>query len=130
MIHASHDGVGTAPVPAELLTEAARRWRTARDRGQSAQPSLHGLLAAQDCAILGPVFDSLMTLCEAALGRPLATGDSDERSGDEELLVGLLDGSRRRSSAIVCPEGTATALDCAICSTAIMIGLALGRRSA
>lgn len=74
--------------------------------------------------MLAPVFDSLMILCEAALGRPVAVGSGAALSEDERLLIGLLDGSRHRRASIRCTESAATALDCAISSTRIMVKLA------
>jgi hypothetical protein len=108
-----------------LLVEAARCWRNARDTGQSVQPCLYKILASHNCEMLAPVFDSLMHLCEDALGRPVAVGETAALSGDEHLLLGLLDGSKPRHACIDCAEGAASALDCAICSTRIMMGLAI-----
>ncbi|ETI63056.1 hypothetical protein C100_14815 [Sphingobium sp. C100] len=110
-----------------LLVEAARCWRNARDTGQSAQPCLYKILASHNWEMLVPVFDSLMHLCEDALGRPVAVGDAAVLSGDEYLLLGLIDGSKPRRACIDCAEGAASALDCAICSTRIMMGLAFAR---
>lgn len=109
----------------ELVTAAARCWRSARDGGEPVQQSLHAMLSPRDCGMLAPVFDSLMTLCEAALGRRIAVG-GDALSEDEALLLGLLDGSRPRRACIDCAEGEGCALDCAICSTRIMMTLTMG----
>lgn len=108
-----------------LLVEAARCWRKARDTGQSVQPCLYKILASHNCEMLAPVFDSLMHLCEGALGRPVAIGEAAALSGDEHLLLGLIDGSKARHACIDCAEGAGSALDCAICSTRIMMGLAI-----
>lgn len=110
------------PYPKSLVTAAARRWRAARDCGEPVQQSLHTMLEPHDCGMLAPVFDSLMTLCEAALGRKIAVGGALP-SEDEHLLLGLLDGSKPRRACIDCAQGAATALDCAICSTRIMMAL-------
>lgn len=108
-----------------ILIDATRCWRAARDGGQPIQPSLSHALTAHDCAILAPVLDSLIHFYEAALGRPIATGQTMALSEDEDLLLALLDGSMRRQACIQCPNGAATALDCAICSTRIMLALVL-----
>ena len=113
-----------------ILIDAARCWREARDTGQAVQPCLYRTLSFHDVEMLAPVFDSLMTLCEAALGRPIAIGEASTLSEDEHLLLGLLDGSRPRRACLHCPESAATALDCAICSTRIMMGLALSQAAA
>lgn len=106
-----------------ILIEAARCWRKARDAGQPAQPYLYRTLLTHDCEMLAPVFDSLMTLCENALGRQVIVGDKAETlSDDEHLLIGMLDGSKQRRACVDCPESAATSLNCAICSTQIMMG--------
>ncbi|MCG2841610.1 hypothetical protein L6Q21_11525 [Sandaracinobacter sp. RS1-74] len=110
-----------------LLTAAARCWSAARGIGAAPQPRLHHLLAPSDCGVLAPVLDSLMRLLEAALGRPFAAGGRSGMSGDERLLIALMNGSAKGRSCGNCPEGVARALDCAICSTRIMLGLALAR---
>lgn len=126
IVHAPAPRADAACDRGALVTAAARCWRSARDGGEPGQQSLHAMLAAHDCGMLAPVFDSLMTLCEAALGRKIAVGGA-ALSEDERLLLGLLDGSRQRRACIDCAEGAASALDCAICSTRIMMGLVTGR---
>jgi hypothetical protein len=54
----------------------------------------------------------------------LAPGRAARLSEDERRLLGFMDGTAPRRACLDCPEGAATALDCAICSTRIMIGLA------
>lgn len=112
--------------PGGLVTAAARCWRDARDGGGPVQQALHAMLEAHDYGILAPVFDSFMTLFEAGLGRRIAVGGAT-LSTDEHLLLGLLDGSVPRSAFIDCAQGAASALDCAICSTRIMMSLVTGR---
>lgn len=107
--------------PRELVTAAARCWRTARDTGGRAQQRLHALLAPLDCEMLAPAFDSLMTLYERALGRRVVVGEARALSEDESLLLGLLDGSVSHDHRISCAEGPARALKCAICSIRMMI---------
>lgn len=113
-----------ATAPAAILINAARCWREARDGGHSIQPCLSRTLAAHDCTMLAPVLDSLIRFYEAALDRSITVGAAMALSEDEHLLLGLLDGSRPRA-CIACPEGAATALDCALCSTRIMMALAM-----
>lgn len=110
--------------PQGILVDVTRCWRQARDSGNPVQPSLFDLLARSG-DMLAPVFDSLLTLYEAALGRPVATGQAAALSEDETRLLGLMDGSRPLRSCIDCEDGPASALQCAICSTRIMIGLAV-----
>jgi hypothetical protein len=110
-----------------IIVEAARCWRNARDTGESVQPCLYNTLVPHNCEMLAPVLDSLMSLCEDALGRPVAVGDARALSSDEHLLLGLIDGSKPRHACIDCPEGAATRLDCAICSTRIMMDLTIAR---
>lgn len=112
-----------------ILIDAVRCWRGARDAGQSVQPCLSRTLAAHDCTMLAPVLDSLCLFYEAALGRPMTVGHPSALSDDEHLLLGLMDGTRPRQ-CLACPNGVATALDCAICSTRIMLALSIGQPTA
>lgn len=108
-----------------VLIDGARCWRAARDAGHPVLPCLARALAAHDCMMLAPVLDSLCLFYEAALGRPLAIGEALTLSVDEHLLLGLLDGSRQ-GACLGCTDNAATALDCALCSTRIMLALTLG----
>ncbi len=107
----------------DLVSAVMRTWRAARDEHGPVQQRLHAMLAPIGCDILAPVFDSLMTLCEAALGRPVRVGRR-RLSADEAMLIGLLEGTRSRAACVDCPRATASALDCALCSTRIMLALA------
>lgn len=109
-----------------ILADAARCWRAARDSGRSVQPCLARALDTHDCAMLAPVFDSLCRFYEAALGRPLRPGSSSDLSEDEDLLLGLLDGRTPRR-CLDCPGHVGAALDCALCSTRIMLALTVGQ---
>lgn len=105
-----------------VIVEGARCWRKARDTGQAVQPSPYQMFVFHDCEMLAPVFDSLMSLCENALGRQVVVGSAVVLSEDESMLLGLLDGSMQRCTCIDCMNETAASLDCAISSTQIMIG--------
>lgn len=115
-------------VPA-ILIAATRCWRDARDSGQLVQPCLSRTLAAHDCAMLAPVLDSLCLFYEAALGRPMTVGKALVLSDDEHLLLGLMDGTRLRQ-CLGCSKGDQTGLDCALCSTRIMLALTIGHHTA
>ncbi|MCW6528854.1 hypothetical protein NED98_01225 [Sphingomonas sp. MMSM20] len=121
---------GDAPTGLALVIRAVRCWREARDTGQPTQPCLARALESADAMMLAPVFDSLCALFEIAIARPMRCGEAPALSGDERLLLGIVDGSTPRRSCIDCPEGAASALDCAICSTRIMMALAVGPRGA
>ncbi|MCZ4107006.1 hypothetical protein O3U67_02815 [Brevundimonas diminuta] len=123
--HFSPPAPEATAVPA-MLVDAARCWRDARDSGKSVQPCLARTLDAHDCTMLAPVLDSLYLFFEAALGRPMTVGEALALSDDEHLLLGLVDGSKPRR-CLNCPRGAATALDCALCSTRIMLALTLGQ---
>lgn len=113
----------TPAIPA-MLVEAVRCWREARDTGRPVQPCIARVLDEYDCAVLAPVFDSLCLFFEGALGRPLTVGGALDRSDDELLLVGLVEGAPGR-----CPNSSAgpgTGFDCALCSTRIMLALTFG----
>ncbi|WP_369060144.1 hypothetical protein ABOZ73_01515 [Caulobacter sp. 73W] len=108
---------------AGLVTAAARCCRSARDERQPTQHRLYALLQPLDAELLARVFDSLMTLCESAMNHSFETGVDAAVSADKSLLLGLLDKTGRRDACIDCPEGAAIALNCAICSTRIMMTL-------
>lgn len=109
--------------PGDLVAAAARCWRAARDRGAPVQQRLHAMLAGPGQEMLAPVFDSLIALCEAALGRRVVVGEAAALSGDEALLVGMLDGTREWEVAGECPAGTACALASAVRSARVMLGM-------
>jgi hypothetical protein len=118
----SSEAVVTA---APLILDAARSWRAARDAHEPVQPNLFEALRVHGCGMLAPVFDSLMTLCEAALGRRLSVGGGATISDDEHLLLGLLEVPSLLRFRIHCGEGPASALGCALRSTRIMLRLTL-----
>ncbi len=105
-----------------IVVEAMRCWRQAQASGEAIQPRLSGTLGRYDCAMLSPVLDSLYRFYEAALGRPISIGEASAHSDDEGLLLALIEGGVPRT-CINCPNDAATALDCALCSTRIMLAL-------
>ena len=122
-----------AATPAIVLN-AVRCWRIARDAGLSVQPRLTTVLRAHGCEMLAPCFDSVMSLCEAALGRRLSIGGPHVVSADESLLLDLLEGAKGPRDCLQCSDGLATAFDCALCSARILMSLAFdgdraGRRA-
>ena len=66
-----------------------------------------------------------MACSEAALGRPLRVGADQILSEDEHLLIDLLAGTKRTRACLDCDDGMATTLDGAVCSTRIMMALAV-----
>lgn len=129
MMHTAIIRAAGLPRPAmptsALVTAVARRWRSARDRGMPAQARLFALLSPRHWEMLTPTFDSFMALCESALRRPIEIGRGPDLTGDETMLIGLIDGSLPRDACIDCPAGAARALDSAICSTRIMMTLVM-----
>ncbi len=77
-------------VPAAVIAQAARCWRAARDARLPVQQRLHALLAPLGFDMLAPVIDSVMTLGEGCLGRPLCKACPFGAGGDEALICGLL----------------------------------------
>lgn len=110
-----------------LVTAAARCWRTARDQRGRVQRRLYALLIDQDCGMLAPVFNGLLTLYETALGRPIVVGGTD-LSRDEQALLRIVEGSQDHNEAIRCSEGMASAFSCAVQSARIMIAEVLADR--
>ena len=107
-----------------IIVGAMRCWRRARDAGHLAQPYLFRILAEPDFALLVPTLDSLILFFEAALGRLIETGDG-RLSEDEQLLLDLVDGAQSGSS-IAHSQESAHVLDCALCSTRIMLARTRG----
>ena len=77
-------------VPPAVIARAARCWRRTRDEHGPVQQRLHALLAPLGYDMLAPVIDSVMTLGEACLGRPLCRGCPFGPDGDEALLCRLI----------------------------------------
>jgi hypothetical protein len=126
MTNAFSPPAGDAVAAPAIVLTAARCWRAPRDAGHPVQPSLFAALRDHDCAVLAPVFDSLMALCESALARRFCIGDGvDGVSEDEHLLLDLLHGTVRSRPCFDCSDGIARALDCALCSTRIRMALTL-----
>lgn len=106
-----------------FLLDAVRCWRGAKDNGRAVQPSLFAVLARDGQEMLAPVFDSLITLFEAALGRRLTVGPQGAVSPDERLLLSLLGQPGRCAGCLGCPRGVLETLENALSSTRIMIRL-------
>jgi hypothetical protein len=125
MSYAFSASSGGADSVSAVVLDAARCWRAARDAGPSVQPCLFATLRAHGAEMLAPVFDSLMSLYESALGRRLQVGEGAVVSEDEQLLLNLLGGSQRACTRLERNDGVAVALRCALCSTRIMMRHAL-----
>jgi hypothetical protein len=106
-----------------FLLDAVRCWRRAKDNGRAVQPSLYAVLSRDGQEMLAPVFDSLITMFEAALGRRLAVGPQGAVSPDERLLLSLLGQPARCAGCLRCPRGVLETLENALSSTRIMIRL-------
>jgi len=104
-----------------LIPAVARRWRSSRDKGLSAQARLYRLLAIRHWEMMVPTFDSLLNLFEGALRRPFAAGTGPSLTRDEAMLVALMDDSREVGSCVDCAEGPASALESAVRSTRVMM---------
>lgn len=104
-----------------IIVEAIRRWRVARDGEIAVQPYLFAALADRGCGILAPVFDSLLSLFEAALRRPLRTGEGEALSHDETALIDLLSGVGCDNSEIGTDSGIGIVFGGAVDSARIML---------
>jgi hypothetical protein len=113
-----------ALVQAEVVVAAIRCWRSATDADRPAMPRLFALLADRDCEVMAPAFDSLLRLTEEVLDRPLSVGGRAGCSADEALLLELLS-SRTRLQPRNARADALSALACAICSTRVMLRMAL-----
>lgn len=116
-------------VTVSLLTSSMRCWREAHDARRPPQPCLFGLLEAGECSILAPVLDSLFCFYEAALQRRVVLGTRECLSEDELLLLSLVDRPDACTAQLDCPRGAALGLNCALCSTRIMLSMVCGPNS-
>lgn len=128
MIHATIMPAPSLSACSGLVLAAARCWRLARDEDRPVQRSLYRLLRPLDLGILAPVFDGLMSMSEAALGRRIGIGRTKALSVDEQLLLDLLGGSAPCRAGLCCRASLASAFDCAISATRLMIALAVSER--
>ena len=110
-----------------LIAHSMRVWRRAHDRARPPQPDLARLLARHGMAMLAPVLDGLCRAFEHALCRPIRIGAGRPCSEDERTLAQLLDGGLP-PRCLDCPAPSADLLHCALCSTRIMLSLALPAR--
>jgi hypothetical protein len=108
-----------ASISTSIVTEAMRCWRAAGGTGHAVQPQLAALLAGHDATLLAPVLDSLFRLFELALDHRISVGGI-ALSSDEHLLLDLLEGSSFKARS-GCPQHVADLLECALCSTRIML---------
>ncbi|WP_395666331.1 hypothetical protein [Methylocella sp.] len=107
-----------------IVVRAARSWRMARDLGAPIQPSLYSTLERDDCGVLAPAFDSMMTLCERCLRRPLCAGCPMARTADESLLGDLVADPDGAEALVYCaadPQPLAGAFVCALRSMRLML---------
>lgn len=109
-----------------IVVDAARCWRDARDCRHPTQPRLFAKLIVHDGGMLAPVLDSLMTLCEAAIGRIMRTGNGPDSSQDERLLLDLLTTPELLYKWGCADKEPVRAFGCALCSTNIMMRMTLG----
>ena len=114
-----------ANVPPDLVLDAMRCWRTARDDGEFVQPCLYARLASYQCEMLAPVFDSLIALCEWALERCIVVGRGARPSADERFLLDMLIAPDLVRQHLVCAREVAAVFRCALYSTRLMMGLTL-----
>ena len=110
--------------PVELVVAAARCWRLARDADLATQPHLHALLSRRKCPMLAMAFDSLLHAYEQTLGRSFGVGATTDMSDDERLLGNLLQTDGHVPRCLAGDGEAATTLDCALCSTRILLALA------
>jgi hypothetical protein len=127
MMHMAMERLAYAEVPLEvrqLVPLAARCGGAARDAGAPVQQPMHKLLSPLGFDMLAPVFDSLLTLWETALGRKFVAGEPSALSRDEELLLAFLDPASRPERAVIPAKGVGFVLRCAIASTRLMLARA------
>jgi hypothetical protein len=121
------DERGSAPL--FILLDAIRCWGKARRSGQNAQPLLHARMRAYRCELLSPAFESLMSLCELVLGRPIAVGRGTRLSRDENFLLDLFEGQCDEQRRYDCSPEIARAFCSALLSARVIMRLETGMAS-
>jgi hypothetical protein len=91
---------GGVDAASAVVLAAARCWRAARDAGRTVQPCLFATLRAHGAEMLAPVFDSLMSLYESALGRRPRVGEGRCRLRGRTAAV---EPTRRISASLHAP---------------------------
>lgn len=116
-------------IPQSVVLDVMRSWRAAREDRVTRLPCLYRALVRHRLEILTPSFDSLMTICEAAMKRAFIVGEGGKPSVDETILISMLVDPGDAKSHIVCSEERLTLLECALRSTRLMMVHALTRTS-
>lgn len=123
----SRDGVRRErPLPLELFIRLARHWSSARQSGINPLPEMARQADRLAAAVtLAPASESLLQLVEANLGRRLALHmpGGRARSPDESALLLLLRTGARPDRADTAPHGLSGALQWAVRSVRIGLGL-------
>ena len=119
-------------MPEGIILDVMRCWRDAKDHGEAVQPYIYETLARHRLEILVPGFDSLMTLCEAAMKRSFVAGEDGDRSVDETALIDMLVDPEDARIYIGCTQEDRILLNCALRSTRLMMeqavaGISTGR---
>lgn len=121
------EGPKVRPVAAiPMIAQSLRVWSAAMDRREPVQPRLACMADGRDMGMLAPMLDSLFRLYAAGLGRAPALGDADGLSGDEHLLLDLIESPETYRSRPDCAPGVATCLGCALRSARIMLADHMG----
>ena len=108
-------------MPEGIILDVMRCWRDAKDHGEAVQPYISETLARHRLEILVPVFDSLMTLCEAAMKRSIVAGEDGDRSVDETALIDMLVDPEDARIYIGRTQEDRILLNCALRSTRLMM---------
>ncbi|MDT0576483.1 hypothetical protein RM533_09810 [Croceicoccus sp. F390] len=115
-----------------IILDAMRCWRDAKDNGEAVQPCVYRTLARHRLEILAPVFDSLMTICEAAMKRSIIAGEDGYPSSDETALIDMLLDPEEGQIHVGRIQEDRILLNCALRSTRLMMeqavtGVSTGR---
>lgn len=112
---------GTFEISQRMIVEAIRCWEAAKKSGLARQPRLYQTLADYRLEILAPAFDSLMTIFEAAMKRPIIVGTDCYPSADESVLIGMLVEPGNAENHFCRSEEELALLVCALRSIRLMI---------
>src|SRR3546814_7947075 len=89
---------------ADLIIRATCRWSRAQCRGLTCIPLLHRLFTPLGLTMIAPSFASLLTMFEAAAGRPNEIGARDRPAQDQPAICAILQTANAQFGSAQCSE--------------------------
>ncbi|WP_054437262.1 hypothetical protein [Novosphingobium sp. ST904] len=113
---------------ADLIIRATCRWSRAQCRGLTCIPLLHRLFTPLGLTMIAPSFASLLTMFEAAAGRPIEIGARDRPSQDQLAICAILTTANAPAVPFL-PDmlepshPLSSTIDCAVASIRLLVHL-------